>query len=269
MTSLGRVLIVDDEPGLRHTFARILQKIGCEVNTAADGVEALRLLNGANYDLVYLDIRLPGMDGLAVLSQIRQLTPDLQVILLTGHGSLQTAMQALRLGASDYLLKPVDPEGLVIRTQKALGQQAIEKRKLWLRGQILSLEEELKTLEASSQETLELYQVESPTPSDERYFQRGSMVIDLHAHRVTLGADVLSIPPTSFEYLVVLARHSPKVVDFLTMVVEAQKYQVAPAEARQLAKYHIHVLRQALNDDPLHPQYLHTIRGVGYKLLLN
>ncbi len=269
MSSLGRVLIVDDEPALRQTLARILQQIGCEVNSAANGNEALSLLQHGSYDLVYLDIRLPGMDGLEVLSQIRLLHTDLPVILLTGHGSLQSAMQAVRLGASDYLLKPVDPAVMVARTRDTLRQASVEKRKLEIREQIAALQQELHALENESAA------VESPAPGagmrsrgGDRFMQRGSLVIDLQARRATLGAVMLSIPPASFDYLVVLARHSPEAVDYQTLVVEAQQYQVEGSEARQLAKYHIHVLRQALGDDFQNPHYLLTVRGVGYKLLL-
>jgi len=116
MTLSGNILIIDDEPNLRQTFTRILKQAGCNVTTAADGPEALKRLAGTVYDLAYLDIHLPGMDGLQVLKEIRRLYPQLPVILFTGHASLQSAMDAIRLGAVDYLLKPVDPENLLART---------------------------------------------------------------------------------------------------------------------------------------------------------
>ena len=118
---MGNILVIDDEESLRHTLGRVLRQAGYEVTTAGEGNEALRLVNSgyentSPYDVVYLDIRLPGMDGLQVLKEIRQRDAHLPVILLTAYGSLKTALEALRLGATDYLIKPLDPEVLVART---------------------------------------------------------------------------------------------------------------------------------------------------------
>ena len=113
------------------------------------GNEALRLVNAgyenaSPYDVVYLDIRLPGMDGLQVLKEIRQRNAHLPVILLTAYGSLTTALEALRLGATDYLIKPLDPEVLVARTRVLLEEQALERRRREVREQIAALQEELR-----------------------------------------------------------------------------------------------------------------------------
>jgi DNA-binding response OmpR family regulator len=92
-------------------------------------------------------------------------------------------------------------------------------------------------------------------------------VLDIQAQRATLGERVLSLPPTAFEYLAVLARHAPDAVDYQTLVTEAQGYEVEHVEASELAKYHIHVLRQALNVTPDEAGYILNVRGVGYRLL--
>src|SRR5512136_2342202 len=131
---MGNILVIDDEESLRHTLGRVLRQAGYEVTTAGEGNEALRLINSgyentSPYDVVYLDIRLPGMDGLQVLKEIRQRDAHLPVILLTAYGSLKTALEALRLGATGYLIKPLDPEVLVARTRVLLEEQALERRR--------------------------------------------------------------------------------------------------------------------------------------------
>jgi DNA-binding response OmpR family regulator len=270
-TTNGNVLVVDDESSLRHTLTRILRQSGCEVTSAADGFEALSLAATTHFDLVYLDIRLPGKDGVQTLRELRQQAPQLPVILLTAYGSLQTALEALRLGATDYLLKPIDPDVLVARTRIVLKEQAVERRRRELREQIEKLQGELSKLEAE-------YPLESGTPAPEmqsapapedRFLKRGGLILDLLARRATFGAEVISLPPATFDYLAALARHSPNPVDYQTLVTEAQGYQVSTSEARELAKYHIHVLRGAFEADPKQPRHIHNVRGVGYRWLLD
>jgi DNA-binding response OmpR family regulator len=265
MSKLGKVLIIDDEMSLRLTLTRILQKAGCEIVTAADGFQAMRMFGEDPFDLVYLDIHLPEMNGLQILKEIRQRFPKLPVILLTGHGSLQSAMQAIHLGATDYLLKPIDPEVLVARTRVVLQEQAEERRKREIREQISALQAELRALEQDSQAQLAGLSL-LPEPQD-RFLKRGRLILDLQAQRAILGESVLSLPPASFAYLVVLARYSPDVVDYRMLVTEAQNYQVDIGEARELAKWHIHIIRQAIEPDPQDPHYILNVRGIGYRLL--
>jgi DNA-binding response OmpR family regulator len=271
MNSLGRVLVVDDELSLRNTLTRILRQGGCEVASAEDGDMALRMLAAEPYDLVYLDIRLPGRDGLQTLRELRQQDAHLAVILLTAYGSLHTALEALRLGATDYLLKPVDPDVLLARTLVLLKEQAIERRRREIQEQIARYQEELRALDLAYPQAPAAAQPVSfpPGAPKDRFLKRGSLILDLQAQRATLGREVIALPPATFDYLVVLARHSPEPVNYQTLVTEAQGYQVDPSEARELAKYHIHVMRQALEKDPKTPQHIHNVRSVGYRFLVD
>ncbi|MCI0575448.1 MAG: response regulator, partial [Chloroflexi bacterium] len=146
----GSILLVDDEPSLRQTFTQILRQAGWQVTTAADGPEGLRRLAGDHFDLVFLDIRLPGMDGLELLGMINHLYEDLPVVLLTAHASLQTALDAIRLGAVDYLLKPIKPAALIQRTQAILVERAKRRRRQKIYEQIAALQAELTSLDAVS-----------------------------------------------------------------------------------------------------------------------
>jgi DNA-binding response OmpR family regulator len=264
MSLYRRVLLVDDEANLRQTLARILHQAGCDVTSAADGAEALQRLDSATYDLVYLDIRLPDVDGLQVLRQIHDQYPQLAVVLLTAHASISSAVEAVRLGATDYLIKPINPEVLVARTRTILADQAVQRRRREIQEQIEALRAELTTLEQTSTSTPTL-----APPPDDRFLKRGSLILDLHARRATYAEQVLTLPPTTFDYLVVLVRHTPDVVPYQTLVVEAQGYQTDLRQAQELTKWHIHVLREALEPESDKPRRLLNVRGSGYRLVID
>lgn len=261
----GNILVIDDEANLRHTLTRILQRSGYEVTTAEDGEEALRRLADNSFDLVLLDIRLPGLSGLDVLERIRKQDVRIPVILLTAHGSLQSALDAIRLGATDYLLKPVNPELLVSRTQALVREQVLHRRRGEIQFQIEALQTELRALEQGAEENAA--PEGGSSVGKDRYLTRGRLVLDLQARRAALADRQLELAPSTFDYLVVLARHAPDVVSYQILVAESQNYLVSPSEARELAKWHIHGLRQALESDPQMPQHILNVRGVGYRLL--
>src|SRR6185312_3814944 len=101
-----RILFADDEAHLRDLMQMELPRMGHEVTVCPDGTAALRALERGHYDAAILDIRMPGLGGIETLGQIRQMNPETQVIMLTGHATVDPAVQALRAGAFDYLTKP-------------------------------------------------------------------------------------------------------------------------------------------------------------------
>jgi DNA-binding NtrC family response regulator len=103
----GRILLADDENTSRETLAEVLREEGYEIDTAADGLEALAALGDKTYDVVITDLRMPGADGLAVLRRVREIAPQTLVLLITAYASVETAVEALRRGAHDYILKPL------------------------------------------------------------------------------------------------------------------------------------------------------------------
>jgi DNA-binding response OmpR family regulator len=264
----GRILIIDDEANVRRLLSRVLQRAGFIVEGVASGAEALRLLPEKQFHLVYLDIRMPDMSGLDVLKEIRLTWPELPVTLLTAHASLQTALDAIRLGAKDYLVKPIDPEVLVAQTRVILQEQIIEQRKRELRRQIAALQDELYQLQQRQEASSEM-RSDDQLDDAERFLKRGHLILDMRAQRAILDDRVLDLPPTAFKYLSVLAQHAPDVVSYQTLVSEAQGYSMVPNEASDLAKYHIHVLRQTLhNIDPQKEGIIDNVRGVGYRLFI-
>lgn len=127
------ILIVDDEPNLPHQLARFLSKHGYEVLSAADGHTGLRELQKNTVDLLLLDVRLPGMSGLDLLKEIRKTDPDLPVVMLTAYGDVQTAVHAMKLGASDYLIKGFDLAELLLVVQRVLETSAMYRELRQLR----------------------------------------------------------------------------------------------------------------------------------------
>jgi len=132
----GTICIVDDEPSILNTLSSILEDEGHQVSLAKRGVEALKLIRADPPDLVILDIWMPEMDGLETLKRIRQQFPNLMVIMMSGHGSVETAVKATKLGAYDYLEKPLDLEKVTILVRNALHQRKLEEENLNLRIQV-------------------------------------------------------------------------------------------------------------------------------------
>jgi two-component system, NtrC family, response regulator len=107
MATRGTILVADDEALARQSIAEALQEEGYQVYQAADGTAALKLLDGVEVDLVLSDLKMPGANGLEVLKKVRETDPQTMVILMTAYASVETVVAALRLGAQDYLLKPL------------------------------------------------------------------------------------------------------------------------------------------------------------------
>jgi DNA-binding NtrC family response regulator len=119
-----RVLLVDDEEEFVETLAQRLEVRDFDVSTATSGAAALQRIEDREIDLVVLDLQMPGVDGLEVLRQIKQRKPLIEVIMLTGHATVQTAIDGMKLGAFDFLLKPTETEELVEKLNQAFSRKA-------------------------------------------------------------------------------------------------------------------------------------------------
>ena len=127
-----RILVVDDEPGMRSLLGRVLAKSGYSVNAFEKGADALESINSEDYDLAILDIEMPSMNGIELLKKIKIKDPSLSVVMITAYGSLQSAVEAMRLGAYDYLSKPFEMEEIKHVVGKALERERLirENREL-------------------------------------------------------------------------------------------------------------------------------------------
>jgi two-component system nitrogen regulation response regulator NtrX len=130
------ILIVDDEPGVRTALSGVLRDEGYDVDAAESGEVCLERLGRQDYDVVVLDIWLPGMDGLATLSRMRERQIDAQVVIISGHGNVESAVRAIKMGAFDFVEKPLSLEKTVLVVRNALRQRNLEAENIALRAKV-------------------------------------------------------------------------------------------------------------------------------------
>jgi len=266
MPSKATILIVDDDAHIRQSLTYFLQKAGYSVTATGDPQEALQCLQAGPFDLIFLDLKMPGMDGIALLEKIRAVYPDTPVFMLTGHAALSSAIEAMRRGASDYFVKPVQPKEILERVEQVLDKVREQRRRREIADQMASLLSELRQID--NLETDQEDQQSALTREASQIVQRGPFLIDLQARQARLGEQNLRLQPTSFDYLVALLRRSPEPVSYEELVLEIQGYELTRNEARDIARWQIYQLRQALEPDSSQPQYILTERGYGYRLAI-
>jgi two-component system nitrogen regulation response regulator NtrX len=130
------ILVVDDEPGVRSSISGVLRDEGFDVDTADTGEECLEKANGASYDVIVLDIWLPGLDGLTTLQRLRERQIDSQVVIISGHGNIESAVRAIKMGAFDFIEKPLSLEKTVLVVRNALRQRDLEAENRVLRAKV-------------------------------------------------------------------------------------------------------------------------------------
>ena len=131
----AKILIVDDELIMRESLAGWLERDGHAVEKAASGEEALKILKEARFDILLVDIKMEGMSGLDVLKQVKESDPDVEIVMITAYGSIATAIEAMKNGAFDYLLKPFEPDELGILIEKIIEHQAQIRENIFLKQQ--------------------------------------------------------------------------------------------------------------------------------------
>jgi len=137
----ARILIADDEDSLRWVLEKGLRGVGYDVTSVKDGEEAVRAFEAQPFDLVFVDVRMPGMDGLTALERIRELRPDVYVVVMTAHGSMDTAIKAMQRGAYDYLNKPFDLDEVLLLSERALAASRLTQEVARLRTGLAEVRE--------------------------------------------------------------------------------------------------------------------------------
>jgi DNA-binding response OmpR family regulator len=236
MSEKMNTLVVDDEAGIRFFLAETLRKAGHSVEVASNGEEALERLRTASFDVVVLDLILGGrVDGLRVLEAVRWRWPETIVIILTGHGSLDSAIAAIREGVDAYLLKPVGPQDL---------RQAIQEASDRRQKRAISMAH----------------------GKEEPLLQHGPFSVDLGKHIATLGDQPLDLTTREFKLLAHLIQNANRVVGPKELVQAVQGYECdSMYEARDIIKWYVHRLRRKVEPDPANPRYIANVRGVGYR----
>ncbi|HXQ36328.1 MAG TPA: response regulator transcription factor [Anaerolineales bacterium] len=257
------ILIVDDENHLRLSLSYILQKEQYRVETVTSAEEALNCLRLHEYDLMFLDLNLPGMGGIDLLVEVHGHYPRMPVLILTAFAALDSAIQAVRLGARDYLIKPVEPVEILKRVAEILAESEQPARKKEIVSQMQSLLAEWQTINGEDRTS-----PTSPPADSANILKKGNFELDLDACHATLNGKYIPVTGIYFNYLCTLLRHAPKPVPYKTLVKETQEYDVTALEARDLARRRIHELRKMIEADPEHPLYILTVRGIGYRLAI-
>ncbi|MEW6568352.1 MAG: response regulator transcription factor [Chloroflexota bacterium] len=246
-----RVLVVDDDDLGRRTLAEILMLEGFEVVEADGGRAAMERLGEGVFDVVLLDLKMPDVDGLAVLDGASRLSPDTQVIVFTAHGSLESAIQAVRHGAFDYLLKPVSSREIL-----ACVRRAVDKRRQQVRRQrlLVHLEQALRELRRTE------------APGEAPMLELGELRLDVSRRRLERGEQAIELTPAELRLFLALYRHRGRVVRFTELVDQVQGYQVEAWEAPAMVRPVVSRLREKLRRVGASPECIETVRGSGYLL---
>lgn len=274
------VLVVDDEGANRYSVSKTLQRVGYVVHDASSGEEALELLEKQEYDVILTDIRMnPGIDGVELLRRIKQKYPDAIVILMTGYANLLTAVEALRLGAHDYLMKP--SSNVDIRHSVARGVE--RARNLKRRRQLLdTIRNDVFELARSDNASLPvaLEVEEKPVPpvrpvspnyvieanEVSNIMQLGPLTVYPGRYQVSLDNQPIDLTPTEFDLLLYLAAHRGRVVPCHELVREVRGYTIDESEAREVIRPHVSNLRRKLKQASKQADIIVNVRGIGYRL---
>ena len=252
-TERPKVLLVDDERTARLSLAEILRMEGCDVVVADGGNAAVLYLKAQDFDVVLCDLKMPEVDGLDVLAACQQYRPLTEFILLTAYGTMDTAVEALRLGASDYLLKPAPPEAILESVEKALAKhrQSVERQSLM--GMLTDTVAALQQAETRP-----------PEGRRDRLLRGGDIELNLDKRLATREGRPLPLTPTEFDLLSQLMARGSEPISPEELVASVHGYYCEPEEASALVRVHISRLRQKVERNSTEPRLILTVRGVGY-----
>lgn len=235
----ARILIVEDEHLLRAGLKLSLNRFGYDVEEAASGEEALERLRARTFDVVLLDIHLPGIQGVELMQCICRLCPDISLIILTGQPDLESAIGAVKCRAVDYLIKPVGLDELVRAIGRALQKGAPEPK--------------------------------SGSPVHEP-LRVGGLTLDRETRRALIqtgdGRQIaVALSPSEVSLLAYMMERVPAVCSYTELAGHALGYhQLTNGEARELLRPHICRLRRKIAAHPGAPELIHTVVGKGYRL---
>lgn len=268
----ANVLVVDDEGAIRYSVSKTLQRVGYNVNEAASGEEALDIMKKQHCDVVLTDIRMPGLTGVELLRRIKEVAPDAIVILMTGYASLGTAVEALRLGAHDYLIKPSSSQDIRQSVARGVERARNLRRRRALLDAIRSNVSELTRADVDVVRALEdpdavppkaAESVEEPVTTN---MTLGPLTIYPGRYQIAVGDRPIDLTPTEFDLLLYLAAHRGRVVSCHELVREVRGYAVDEAEAREVIRPHVSNLRRKLKHAGQDADLIVNVRGIGYRL---
>jgi two-component system alkaline phosphatase synthesis response regulator PhoP len=223
----ARILLVEDEPGLVLTLSDLLSAEGYEVETATDGPTGLAKAAGGSFDLIVLDVMLPGKNGLEVCRELRHQGKDTPVLMLTAKTQLVDRVVGLKIGADDYVTKPFEAPELLARIEALLRRSKREKA--------------------------------APVGR----FEFGDVEVNFENGHVRKGGVPISLAGKELELLRYLIDHRGTVVSRDELLEGVWEYQ--PGVSSRTIDVHVAWIRQKLEDNAQSPRHIHTVRGVGYR----
>jgi DNA-binding response OmpR family regulator len=237
-----RILIVDDEKLERETLSRILELEGYQVIAASSAEEGYELLKTRQIDLMIADLKMPGMDGGELLIRAMDTYPNLPVIVLTAHGTLESVIDALRRRVHDYILKPARPEEIISSIERALKP---------------TTPSDVAAAEARGKYTVGL--------SETTVFElKNGVTIDTRKQMISWNDSAVFLTPTEARFLSVLMQQFDRVVSYTDIVFMIHNYRIVNHEAAAVLRPLVSRLRQKLEAVPGGRQMLRTVRSAGY-----
>lgn len=235
------ILIVDDEPVTRKSLSDIIRLEGYMVTSVPNGQAAVEHVRTHHVDLMIVDLRMPGMDGLEVVQVVNQVAPDTEVILLTAFASTETAIQALRLRIHDYLQKPSPPSQIVASVKKGLDRR--------------SARIQAKSIGIDAEDINEMFDIINLYDGTE---------IDLSRRQIKLKDNIVNLTPAEGRLLRILLANEGKVFAHRELVLLVQGYDTSQREAPEILRPLVSRLRHKLETFPALADHIISIRGTGY-----
>jgi DNA-binding response OmpR family regulator len=234
------ILVADDELIERQTLTDILRLEGYHVAAVANGEAAVDYIRQNPVDLIILDLRMPGMNGLDVIKVINRISPDIEIILLTAHGSIESAIDALRSQIHDYLLKPASPAQIINSVVRGLARRNAKLR-----------ERDRQQADVSSDENAVIT-------------LRDGTVVDYGRRLVRSETQTVFLTPAEGRLLRIFVENIGKVFTHRELVLLVQGYSTTQQEAPEILRPLVSRLRQKLTEVPSLMQRIVSVRGTGY-----
>lgn len=244
--SQAKILLVDDESEVRLPLTRSLGLLGFYADEANSGQEGLEKLKREGYDVMVLDLRMPGMDGVETMHRALEISPDLIVIILTGHATLNSAIAAVKAGAADYLCKPVSIHNLAEAISRAMEQQ-------------------FRDTAGSTSPTFTSVEDDETLMCGPVTLNKGALWVAVES--VDNGAQrgpAVKVTVSEAKVLACLMTHPNQTLTCEQLAQAALGYEVGAVEAQKIIRPHISRLRSKLGSDSLRARLIETIIGKGY-----
>jgi DNA-binding response OmpR family regulator len=239
MTKKGNILVVDDEPVERQTLSDILRLEGYHVTAVATGEAAVDHVRLNSVDLMLLDLRMPSMSGLDVIKVVTQSAPDVEIILLTAHGSMDSAIEALRSRIQDYLLKPASPNLILESVARGL-------------------------LRKSAKIAAKKHEERAINDGNALVTLGDGTVIDFSRRIVRSGSRTVFLTPAEGRLLKIFSENTGKVFTHRELVLLVQGYSISQQEAPEILRPLVSRLRLKLARVPALLRRINSVRGTGY-----